>query len=299
MQIHELTQPGRPRLDEAGILNKLGGMAKNVAGSVGDATGINRAIDTGVGIIKNPSSLISSRGLGQAQQYTNNKQAARAAAKLSSQGVTGERPTLGQSLEKFRQNPAAQQWVNNTVAKWPAQAQLLKTSTSPTTPVTEAPFTTRAVSAIKRKQPTVTPADPTGTANATYRDQFRKWVNQQLKTVSLDTLEQDPNVKTLIEPLIDMVVDNQNNLPQQQKAIAQLLSVAVAANHATQSQSGLGTGYGTRSIADNTGSALPLDAASDLKLQQELRRAGVRRLRSTRNPAVDGMFQKLGITIIP
>ena len=295
MQIHELTQPGKSKLDEAGILDKLGGMAKNAVGTVGDATGINRAIDTGVGIFTNPSSLISSRGLGRAQQYTNNKQAARAAARLGGQGVTGEGPTLGQSLEKFRENPAAQQWVNSIVAKWPAQAQQLKT---PTTPVTEAPVTTRAVSGIKRKQPTVAPTATAGTADTIYRANFREWVNQQLKTVSLDTLEQDTKVKTLLEPLIDMVVKNQNNLPEQQKAIAQLFSVAVAANHVVQKQSGpsMGAGYGP-AVANSADVAIPLDAASELKLMQGLR--GVRRLRSTRNPAVDGMFQKLGITIIP
>ena len=299
MQIHELTQPRKSQLDEAGVLNKIGGMAKNVAGSVLGATGVTKAWDTGVGIVTNPSSLISSRGLAQAQQYTNNKQAARVAARLSGQGFTGEGPTLGQALQKFQQNPAAQQWVKNTVAKWPAQAQLLKT---PTTPVTEAPVTTRAVSSIKRKQPTVAPVDPVDpvdtadTADTIYRAKFREWVNQQLKTVSLDTLEQDTRVKTLIEPLIKRVVANQNNLPEQQRAIAELLGYAVAANHQDQKQSGLGIGYG--STVDNTNAAIPLDAASDLKLRQELRNAGVRKLRSTRNPAVDGMFQKLGITII-
>jgi hypothetical protein len=331
MQIHELTQPRKSQLDEAGILNKLGGMAKNAAGAVGDATGINRAIDTVTGIAKNPSSLISSRGLGRAQQYTNNKQAARAAARLGKQGYTGEGPTLGQSLEKFRQNPAAQQWVNSIVAKWPAQAQKMPKSATPATPVNEdepvylpgskkpldpnnpqdaqvlaamskqgltAPVTTKSVSAIprKRKRGTTAPATPSA---PTYADEFRNWVNQQLKTVSLDTLEQDSKVKTMIDPLIDIVVANQNNLPAQQKAIAQLLSVAVAANHVVQKQSGSSMGSGYGSVADNTNAGIPLDSASDLKLRQELRNAGVRRLRSTRNPAVDGMFQKLGITIIP
>jgi hypothetical protein len=304
MQIHELTQPRKPQLDE--IFN-----------TVGDA-------------IQSGGTTLMPTNAGR--QARINAQVARSAAKLSSQGYTGEGPTLGQSLQKFQQNPAAQQWVKNIVAKWPAQAQLLKT---PTTPVTEEepvylpgskkpldpnnpqdaqvlaamtkqgltpPVTTKAVSSLpkKRKQPTVTPTapvDPVATAQATYRAKFREWINQQLKTISLDTLEQDTKVKTLIEPLIKIVVDNQNNLPEQQRAIAQLLGYAVAANHQGQKQSGPRIGYG--STVDNTNVAIPLDGASELKLTQELRTAGVRKLRSTRNPAVDGMFQKLGITIIP
>jgi len=304
MQIHELTQPGKPQLDEV--------------------------FDTARAIWNNPKSLISSRALSQVQPTATNAQAARAAAKLSKQGFTGEGPGLEQALAKFQQNPAAQQWVNSIVAKWPAQAQKMKT---PTTPVTEdepvylpgsktpldpdnprdaqvlaamskqgltPPVATKTVSSLpnkKRKQNTTTTVTP---GAPSYRDQFRQWVNQELKTISLDSIEQAvPELATRLEKIMDEIVANQNNLPAQQKLVHDFFSLAVAGNHVARQQSSLGTGYGTKSVVDNTGSALPLDAASELKLKQELGRAGVRRLRSTRNPAVDGMLQKLGITITP
>ena len=295
MQIHELTQPGKPQVDEV--------------------------FDTTRAFLKNPKSLLSRRG-------RINAQATGAAAKLAKQGYTGEAPTLDQSLERFKQNPAAQQWVNSIVAKWPAQAQKMPKSAAPVTedePVylpgskkpldpnnpkdaevlaamskqgLTPPITTKSVSGIpkKRRQGTTAPVTP---GAPTYADAFRQWVNQELKTISLDNIEKSvTELAPRLEKIIDEIVKNQNNLPAQQKLVHDFFSLAVAANHVVQKQSGssMGAGYGP-AVANNADVAIPLDAASELKLMQGLR--GVRRLRSTRNPAVDGMFQKLGITIIP
>lgn len=308
MQIHELTQPGKPRVDEV--------------------------FDTTRTFLKNPKSLLSRQG-------RINAQAAGAAAKLSKQGYTGEAPTLDQALAKFQQNPAAQQWVNSIVAKWPAQAANIAKQISTTGPVTEADtiyfpgskkpldpnnpndaqvlaamsqqglvpsagLKQRAVGGLRQKRrsaklaPAVaqTPADQ-------YKSLFRDWVDQELKTIRLDTIEKsDTKLKSRLEGMLNDIVNNQNNLPAQQKLVHDFFSLAVAANHMITARNRLGQygspgAGGVQNTDQDPDQTIPLDAAQQLNLRSRVRSLGIRQAKSTRVPALDKFLQTLGVTIIP
>ena len=264
MQIHELTQPKKTTLDEAGIFS-----------TVGDA------------ITSGGATLMTTAGGRQArrdaEQGRINTQAARAVAKLEKNLPKAEPvPTLDQALTKLKANPAAQQWINSVVAKWPAAAQQLsqytrtpqnikegplsdrarqrsltnKTTTTPTTTTTTPnPFASTvnnlSTSTNTGLKPDPTTNSSTGGATTTsatgqthvassanpnmYPDQFRKWVNSQLKTTSLEKLETDAEVKSKLEPLLTQIVAAKDT-PKQQELVRDFFTLAVAANHVVQAK---------------------------------------------------------------
>ena len=314
MQIHELTQSQKPRLDEIFGIN-----------TVGDA------IKSGGDTLKWGNTGRQARQ--DAEQGRINTQAAGAIAKLTKQGYTGEAPTLDQALAKFKANTAAQQWVNSMVAKWPAQAQqMAKTKSAVTTvkeeesvylPGSKKPLdpnnpkdaqvlaamskqgltpaiATKPISQLPRKksQNNTAPQTP---STPTYADQFRQWVDQELKTIKLADIEQSiPELVPRLNKIMNDIVKNQNNLLAQKKLVHDFFSLAVAANHVVTAQSRLGQYRGTSPvIPSNSSQDIALDAIQQLALTQKLRTAGVTRAKSTRVPALDKLLQTLGVQITP
>jgi hypothetical protein len=212
MQIHELTQPRKPQLDEIFGID-----------TVGDA-------------IKSGGATLMPLGA-TGRQARINAQAARAAAKLEKKLAPLEKvPTLDQALAKLKANPAAQQWINGVVARWPAIANGLNTTT-PTASVTEAVGDLSARSRQRNQGVTGTqkPA-PAPVASDPYADGFRNWVDSQLKTTSLAELESDAEVKNQLEPLLKQIVAAKNDSTGQKELVKNFFTLAVAANHVVQAK---------------------------------------------------------------
>jgi hypothetical protein len=274
MQIHELTQPRKSKLDEIEMFGP-GGLASEIGSA-----------------IRNPAQALGftkdgkfSPGLAQKQadQAEYARRAAKAAGKIQAQLPDPTKPpTLDQAVAKLKANPAAQQWIDGVAANWPAQAKNLAQSTRTVQDIKEGPLSDRAkqrslntntakttatttapnpfastVSNLATPTDTGLTPDPTVksssggnlTTTATgqthvaspvntnlYADQFRTWVNSQLKTTSLEKLETDPKVKAILEPLLQQIVAARNNPQAQQKLVHDFFSYAVAANHVVQAK---------------------------------------------------------------
>jgi hypothetical protein len=284
MQIHELTQPRKRKLDEAGFFNTVSDAIKTGGATLGSSDQAKQARRS-------------------ADQERLNQRATKALGKLEKMLPPPEPvPTLDQAISKLKSNPSAQQWINGVVAKWPAEAQRLaqstrtiqdikegplsdrarqrsltnKTTTTPATPATPNPFAS-TVNNLSTPTNTGLKPDPTtktstgGTATTTsagqihvaspanmnmYLDQFRNWINSQLKTIDLDTLESDPKVKSILEPLLQKIVAAKDNPQAQQKLVHDFFSYAVAANHVVQAKKSQNQNRGQ----GNTTPGQPLDA---------------------------------------
>ena len=294
MQIHELTQPRKPRLDEINMVGP-GGLASEIGSAI-------RNPKQALGFTKDGK---FSPGLAQQQadQSEYARTATKAAGKIQSQLTP---PTLDSALAKLKANAGAQQWINNIVANWPAEAGAIigdiqakfpsKPSTPPTATPTTATATKTAAPATATKTATATPAaqsvtlggkklDPknpndaqvlaainkqgikeapeyttpggivvpggaktaaqtntqpntqtnTQTNTQAYADKFRSWVNRQLKTTNLATLENNPEVKAKLESLLQKIVAAKDDVDGvQSKLVHDFFSIAVAANHVVQ-----------------------------------------------------------------
>jgi len=257
MQIHELTQPRKSQLDEIFGIDTVGDAIKS-----GGAT-----------LMPTASGQQARRS---AEQGRINQQAAKAVAKLEKRLPPPEPvPTLDQALTKLKSNPAAQQWINSVVAKWPAIAQRLATitTTTATTTAKATPTTTPSTvtlggkkldpknpndaqvlaavnkQGIKEAPEYTTPGGivvPGGAktaqapapqqANQTYANGVRQWINSALKTTSLEKLETDAEVKSKLEPLLTQIVAAKDNQTRQQELVRDFFTLAVAANHVVQAK---------------------------------------------------------------
>jgi hypothetical protein len=263
MQIHELTQPKKTKLDEIEMFGP---------GGLGNLIGQT---------IRNPRSFLpGAQAQQRADQAEYSRRAAKAAGKIQNQLSKTAPPTLDQALAKLKANPAAQQWIDGVAANWPVQAKKLAQSTRTVQDIKEGPLSDRAkqrslntntakttatttapnpftstVSNLATPTDTGLTPDPTVksssggnlTTTATgqthvaspvntnlYADQFRTWVNSQLKTTSLEKLETDPKVKAILEPLLQQIVTARDNPQAQQKLVHAFFSYAVATNHVAQ-----------------------------------------------------------------
>lgn len=280
MQIHEMTQPGDPQqLDEI--------------------------FDTTRAFLKNPKNLFSRQG-------RINARAADAANKLAKQGYTGTTvPTLQDAEKKFKENPAAQQWVNQIVAQWPAQADKIKKDLQKSaTSVSEAlPGSQRRQATLARRQmASRPPAPPTSlTPSKTYADLFRNWVDQQLKTITLKDIEQDLAVadKNRLDDLMVKIEQNQNDLSKQQPLVKDFLSLAVAANHVARARYRTGQYMRSGNSLSPANSVISQDQEIQVDPQQlfllksKIKNLGIRQARTTRVPALDKLLAQLGIQVLP
>jgi hypothetical protein len=321
MQIHELTQPRRSQLDEIQMFGP---------GGLGNLIGQT---------IRNPRSFLpGANAQKQADQAEYARRAAKAAGKIQAQ--LPEPPTLDQALAKLKANPQAQQWINSITAQWPAVSKQLANITpapvtTKTTTATTAPDQTvtlggkkldpknpndaqvlaaMAKQGIKEAPEYTTPGGiviPGGSktdqtpavspnADQAYAAGFRQWVNSQLRTTRLDTLESDPELKAKLEPLLRQIVAARDNPQAQQKLVHDFFSYAVAANHVVQAKnpgqnqnnkSNLATGSqiaGNQKVFD-TG----LNKGQLLNLYQLAQAAGGPAPRSTGNDFYDSLIAQI------
>jgi len=223
MQIHELTQPKKTKLDEVDIVG--------------------------------PDSIFS-KMLNPNAQNRYNSSAAKSMASLQKSGDLGP-PTLDSALAKLKANPAAMQWIDSIVAKWPAAAK------QPESTIKEA---------VTRPSATLDPKDPaqaallakygdprfqTPTAPAAQdpkqvlRGNIKSWINSQLRTTSLEEIKNVPGADK-IGALIDQMVNQDGNIPAQQKILHDIFSLATAANHVLSAQDRHGI-RGYRTAGSQTG----------------------------------------------
>jgi len=268
MQIHELTQPKKTRLDEVDWVGPDSVFAQ-----------AKSAWKTG------GKSLISQQADREAQQARYQDYAANAIAQGKEQGLD-QKPTLDSALAKLKTNSVAKQWIDGIVAKWPAVAKTLAPSTStptstggvatataqgvrhtanpnsqsttvvaPTGVATVAPATTNygsgpssatklpvSFNATKKKQKPVTVEDGAQAFSnmagqlspdlANLSNSIKDWINGQLGTIDLKTVEAGvPELQPRIEKLVNQVVSLNGDIPAQQKALHDIFALATAANH--------------------------------------------------------------------
>jgi hypothetical protein len=319
MQIHELTQPRKPRLDEFDVVGPDGIFSKML----------------------NPNA-----------QNRYSSSAAKSMAALQKSGKL-ELPTLDSALTKLKANPAAKQWIDTIVAKWPEVAKNLGRSTQgtrytanpnlqPKTAVAQASVATAApvavapatanygagpstatklpvnfkvpvVSALKKKKENpVTVEDGEAqvfpnmagqlskmAGNPDLSDDIRKWIDSQLRTTNINTVERVPGVKPKLENLLNQVVRLQGNIPAQQKALHDALSLITAANHVLSAQERAGARGPMADRYRTTGSqtgetpAVELSPQTLYNLKQQARTTGSPRPAKTDNAFLNDLITKI------
>jgi hypothetical protein len=250
MQIHELTQPRKPRLDEIEMFGP-GGLADEIGAAF-------RNPKQALGFTKDGK---FSPGLAQQQADQNelNRRASKAIAQGQKMGLD-QKPTLAVAKERLKANQIAQKWISDTVAKWPEAAKRFNA-----TPVSideervsrrrgstpgvinskdldpskfgpDAQATLAAAGAPEfQPAPGPTASDP----KKKLRDNIKSWINQQLKVVSLEAIASAENngleglagtTQTLKKNLDDMVANAENETAQQ-TALKNILVLATEANY--------------------------------------------------------------------
>jgi hypothetical protein len=263
MQIHELTQPKKSKINEVDWVGP--DSVFNQAKSAWQTKG---------------KSLWSPEADQEATQARYQDYAAKQIAQGQQRGYL-EVPTLADSVAKLKSNKVAQQWINGVVAQWPAVSQQLATTATASAPTATAsaptatvagqrldpknPKDAQVLAALARQgikeapeytntggivipsgaktasQPTVAPQQNT----QAYADAFEKWIDSQLRTTNIEQLKaSDPEVATQLDKILKEIMAAQNNLPQQQKLVHDFLSVAVAANHILQTKQRISGKYG-------------------------------------------------------
>ena len=156
MQIHELTQPKKSKLDEAEMFGP-GGLASEIGSAWRNKGTVYNPKDMVKSLLPTKSGAEARQRLSQAQADADQREYARtattAAGKLQAQLALP--PTLNQALSKLSSNPGAQQWIDSIVAQWPAVATEL--ANTPATPATS----TNTTPATPTTAAKTTPATPT------------------------------------------------------------------------------------------------------------------------------------------
>jgi len=231
MQIHELTQPKKPRLDEIQMFGP-GGLASEI-GSV----------------IRNPRSLLpGAQAQADADQNELNRRAAKTIAKGKQMGLD-QKPTLASSMKKLQANPVAKEWVAGIVANWPQEAKKLgqpgSTIKEELTPkdldpnkMSAAARAQLAQAGVPGFQPPAPPATPAPNEGEKYKTAVKAWIDTQLKTIKLDTIVGNetkfPQLKGIgnnLGDLLDTMVAQAGNIPAQQETLKKILALVTAANH--------------------------------------------------------------------
>jgi len=247
MQIHELTQPRKSKLDEIEMFGP-GGLASEIGAAF-------RNPKQALGFTKDGK---FSPGL--AQQQADQNELNRRASKAIAQGQKmnlDQKPTMATAKERLKANSIAQKWISDTVAKWPKAVE--KFNATPVS-IDEATVSRRrgskqganqnavlsqlgpaAQAQVAQQYPELQPApgpvasDP----KKKLRDNIKSWINQQLKVVSLEAIASAENngleglagtSQTLKKNLDDMVA-NAGDATAQQTALKNILVLATEANY--------------------------------------------------------------------
>jgi len=226
MQIHELTQPKKPRLDEIEMFGP-GGLASEI-GSV----------------IRNPRTLLpGAQAQAAADQNELNRRASNTIAKGKQMGLD-QKPTLASSMKKLQANPVAKEWVAGIVANWPQEAKKLGqpgSTIKEATPIQLDPKDPAQAKLLAkagdpRFQPP--PATPAPNEGEKYKTAVKAWIDTQLKTIKLDTIigqeAKHPQLKGIgknLNDLLDTMFTQAGNVPAQQETLKQILALVTAANH--------------------------------------------------------------------
>ena len=215
-------------------------------------------------IVKNPSALLTNRGMAQAQQNAAQQTATGPAAKLSQQGFTtaaGPKKAT-EILPQVKANPATQQMIKTIAAEWQKQAAALSGQPVKEAVVAPAPTATPTATQAAYKAPTTGYAQrPAGYAQTTINapvankpqatstpavqqnlqaqqaqqsqakilQQFTTWANTILTalTVDPDTISRDPNVSSTMKALANKIAANPANSTND---VIEYFNLAIAAN---------------------------------------------------------------------
>ena len=248
MQIHELTQPQKLKLDEIEMFGP-GGLASEIGAAF-------RNPKQALGFTKDGK---FSPGLAQQQADQNelNRRASKAIAQGQKMGLD-QKPTLAVAKERLKANQIAQKWISDTVAKWPDAVKKFNDPT-PTASIDEAKVSRRrgstqganqnavlsqlgpaAQAQAAQQYPELQPQQPPGSdPKKKLRDYIKSWINQQLKVVSLEAIASAENngleglagTSQTIKKNLDDMVANAGNETAQQTALKNILVLATEANY--------------------------------------------------------------------
>ena len=253
MQIHELTQPQKPRLDEIDLFGP-GGLGDEITSAVRNAKTVYNPADMAKSLLPTQGGKDARQRLRQAQtdadQDNLNRHAAKAIAKGKQMGMD-QKPTLASSMKKLQANPVAKEWVAGIVANWPQEAKKLDQSGT----IKEAPeYTTPGGIIVPANSKTApSPAAPASTRSINAREKYKTavkdWIDTQLKTIKLDTIVGNetkfPQLKGIgnnLGDLLDTMVAQAGNISAQQETLKQILALVTAANHVIDWERRVGRG---------------------------------------------------------
>jgi hypothetical protein len=263
MQIHELTQPQKPRLDEIDLFGP-GGLGDEISSAVRNAKTVYNPADMAKSLLPTQSGKDARQRLRQAQadadQDNLNRHAAKAIAKGKQMGLD-QTPTLASSMKKLQANPVAKEWVAGIVANWPQEAKNLGQSGSTIKEeLTPKDLDPNKMSAAARAQlaqagvpgfqpPAATPVAPAPNEGEKYKTAVKNWIDTQLKTIKLDTIvgnetkfPQLNGIGNNLGDLLDIMVAQAGNIPAQQETLKKILTLVTAANHVIDWERRVGRG---------------------------------------------------------
>ena len=192
-----------------------------------------------------------------ADQNELNRRASNAIAQGKQMGLD-KKPTMAIAKERLRANQIAQDWISDTVAKWPDAVKKFN-DPLPTASIDEAKVSRRrgstqganqnavlsqlgpaAQAQAAQQYPELQPQQPSGSdPKKKLRDYIKSWINQQLKVVSLEAiasaeskgLEGLAGTSQTIKKNLDDMVANAENETAQQTALKNILVLATEANY--------------------------------------------------------------------
>ena len=246
MQIHELTQPKKPKLDEIDLFGP-GGLGDEITSAVRNAKTVYNPADMAKSLLPTQGGKDARQRLRQAQadadQDNLNRHAAKAIAKGKQMGLD-QTPTLASSMKKLQANPVAKEWVAGIVANWPQEAKKLGqpgSTIKEATPIQLDPKDPAQAKLLAkagdpRFQPP--PATPAPNEGEKYKTAVKNWIDTQLKTIKLDTIvgnetkfSQLNGIGNNLGDLLDIMVAQARNIPAQQETLKKILTLVTAANH--------------------------------------------------------------------
>ena len=270
MQIHELTQPRKIKLDEVtwvgpgGIADTIGSTVDNIGSRA--KTALLNPKDTVKSFVPGKIGKAARQKISQANadadQAILNKKVSNAIDAGNKKGL-GQKPTIDSAKKKIQANPVAQQWIIATVAKWPEAAKKPKINAMNADNLEEARVSRRRGSTpgvINSKDldpskfgpdaqatlaaagaPEFQPAPPPAGQDTTQdlRKDIKSWINSQLKTTSLEAIVNAENAgleglagtSQLIKTGLDNMVKQDGDIPAQQETLKNILIQVTAANH--------------------------------------------------------------------
>ena len=284
MQIHELTQPKKIKLDEFDVVGP-----DSIFRKIGSA-------------IKNPKTLYSPHAASAAAQdrydsYGKNTYAG-FKKKLEKNAPQLIRPdSLASSLKKFKASPIAQKWVNDTVAKWPTVANTITPVVTiggkrldPSNPNYATILAAMNQQGVKEDAEYTTPGEK---QDPVKKQALKSWINSQLQTTTLEKVDDVPGLKAQLDPLIDRVVSQADNISAQQEDLRTILSLATAGNNVVSppEQPGLGQAQGQPGTTETP--AVDLTPENLYRLKQQARAAGGPRPAKTDNAFLNALIDKV------